>query len=129
MRKLLALVAMTLALIVVPSEVSAATQPKAPAISKVEVLSPLKTTISFKLDTAHKKLIKSIQYSIDSGKTWKRTTNTAVTIATKPETEYSFQLAQLSTSNKRVVIKRTFATGPVLPGFTVQQLLWTDEFN
>lgn len=118
----------------------AAIRPLAPTLVSVSTTFATKLVVNYRLDSAYKSRIKSVQYSVNGGKTWKTTTKSPITITgLKPSTRYAFRLKQTSTTGRVVVLSRAYVTSsssvdpsvqiPTIPGFTVQELLWNDEFN
>lgn len=115
-----------------------ATRPLAPVISSVERPTASSLTVVYRKDLAFKKSIRFVEFSIDGGKTWKKTKKSPIRITgLLPATTYKFRLRQTSTSGRVTIIKRSLKTSDALPetppvtipGFMVQQLLWAEEFN
>jgi beta-glucanase (GH16 family) len=137
----LASVSVCLLLVSTPSEAIdafATVRPMAPVITSVERPSVYSLTVVYRIDSAYKKKVRSVQFSINGGKTWKTTKSSPIKIyGLKPSTSYQFRLRQTATNGRVTVVKRTLKTSalppanPVvtIPGFTVQDLLWSDEFN
>ena len=119
----------------------AAVRPLAPVIVSAVVSQPTKLVVNYKLDSAYKSRIRLVQYSINGGKSWRATTKSPIVVTgLKAATRYSFRLRQVSKSGRVVTLSRSYVTAPavpvdpsietpVIPGFTVQNLLWSDEFN
>ncbi len=119
----------------------AGVRPLPPTILKVLPQHADKLVIPYKVDKKFKSRIKSIQYSIDRGKTWKNSKKSPIVITgLSPATQYPFRLKQTSVAGRIVVINRSYKTAaeslvdpsipvPTIAGFTVQELLWNEEFN
>lgn len=117
----------------------ASARPLAPTILTPANEYPNKIVLPYRIDAAFKFRIKSIQYSINKGKTWKVSKKSPVVVSgLKPNTRYAIWIKQTSTTGRVVVLKRTLKTSvlpdpavpiPTIPGFTVQDLMWSEEFN
>jgi beta-glucanase (GH16 family) len=119
----------------------AAVRPLAPTILNVSTNYPKKIVVEYRVDKKFSSRIKSIQYSINRGKSWKTSKKSPIVIkGLKPSTRYAFQLKQTSSAGRVEVLKRSYKTAalpvvappiatPTVPGFTVQDLLWNEEFN
>ena len=142
-RTSLLIVAMSLSsfMVSIPSEaidVYAAARPLAPVVSSINKITQTSVSVNYKIDSAFKKRIKSVSYSINSGKSWKASKSSPIKIAgLKSATKYQIWLKQVSTAGKMIIVKKYFTTSapapvieiPTIDFFTVQNLLWSDEFN
>lgn len=119
----------------------AAVRPLAPTILNVSTEYADKIVVRYRVDKKFKSRIKSIRYSIDGGKTWKTSKKTPIVIKElTPSTRYQFRLKQTSVTGRVALLKRSYTTAalpvidpaiptPTVPGFTVQELLWNEEFD
>lgn len=123
----------------VPSNAIApyAAEPAAPKITSISTPAHDQIVVKYKVDTANKKRIRHIKYSIDN-RNWFKTTKSPITISgLTAETTYKVRIRQTSMDYRVKNISRSVTTPaepidpsvPQLADFTVGNLLWSEEFN